>query len=183
MRRLFTLGTLGLMLAGPLAAQGAAAGPAPTGLRGDMLVQFDQAAGKVLQLAQAFPQEKYTWRPGAGVRSVSQVLLHLAASDYFLLSFAGVTAPPGTNETGDTTITARAQIIALLQRSHAHVRAAIAAAKDADMDKPVTMFGERTTMRNVYLTEVSHVHEHLGQLIAYARTNGIVPPWSMPPAR
>jgi uncharacterized damage-inducible protein DinB len=65
-----------------------------------------------------------------------------------------------------------------LRRSFDHVRTAVRAMSDADLDKPTTMFGQRTTYRNVLLTTVAHAHEHLGQLIAYARCNGVVPPWS-----
>ena len=129
--------------------------------------------------AEAIPQDKYSWRPGAGVRSVSEAFMHVAGGNYFLMTFAGVTAPAGMSENMDA-ITDRAQVLDNLKRSFAHARAAIAAASDADLDKPTEMFGQKTTYRNVYLTEVSHAHEHLGQLIAYARMNGITPPWSMP---
>jgi len=157
----------------------ASAQAAPSGLRGDMIAQLDDAATKIQQLAEAIPQDKYSWRPGPGVRSVSESFMHVAGGNFFLLKFAGVTAPAGTSENMDA-ITDRAQVLDNLKRSFAHVRAAIGAASDADLDKPTEMFGQKTTYRNVYLTEVAHAHEHLGQLIAYARMNGITPPWSMP---
>lgn len=173
-----TLCSLALLLVSAL-PRTAAAQAAPTGVRGDMIAQLDDAAGKIQQLAEAIPQDKYTWRPGTGVRSVSEAFMHVVGGNYYLMTFAGVTAPAGTSEDMDK-ITDRAKVIDNLKRSFAHARAAIAAASDADLDKPTEMFGQKTTYRNVYLTEVAHAHEHLGQLIAYARMNGITPPWSMP---
>jgi uncharacterized damage-inducible protein DinB len=144
-----------------------------------MIAQFDDAATKLVRLAEAMPQDKYSWRPGAGVRSVSEVLMHVAGGNYLIASMAGVPAPAGVTEGGETSVTDRAQVIARLKASCDHIRAAIRAATDADLQKPATMFGRPTTNRNVYLTIVTHAHEHLGQMIAYARTNGVVPPWSM----
>jgi len=173
-----TLTALALVLIGAL-PHAVSSQAAPSGIRGDMIAQLDEAAGKIQQLAEAIPQDKYSWRPGAGVRSVSEAFMHVAGGNYFLMTFAGVSAPAGTSENMDA-ITDRAQVLDQLKRSFAHARAAIAAASDADLDKPTEMFGQKTTYRNVFLTEVAHAHEHLGQLIAYARMNGIVPPWSMP---
>lgn len=167
-----TRAALTLLVAGPLAAQ------APTGVRGDMLNQYNEAMDKIVQLAQAMPQEKYTWRPQAGVRSTAEVLMHITGSNYFILSFAGIKNPTGMTETPDST-TDKAKVIAALQASIAFVRQQLTAFKDADLDKATTMFDQPTNNRNVLMTQVSHVHEHLGQLIAYARMNGITPPWSM----
>jgi len=173
-----TLTLAGLALALTAGTTPAASAQAPTaGVRPDFIAQLDDAATKLVQLAQAIPQEKYAWRPGVGVRSVSEVLMHVVGGNYFLLTFAGVKAPAGMTEEGQR-LTDKAQIIAELQRSFDHVRSTLNAWKDADLDKPATMFGRQTTCRNVFLTTVTHGHEHLGQLIAYARMNGIVPPWS-----
>ena len=181
MKRLLTLPLILLLAVG--AARSVPAQAAPAGLRGDMIAQFDDAATKLVQLAEAIPQDKYTWRPGTGVRSVSEVLMHVAGGNYFILTFAGVKAPAGATDAGEGSVTDRAQVIARLKQSCDHVRAALRAASEADLDKPATMFGRATTVRNVYLTIVTHAHEHLGQMIAYARTNGVVPPWSMPATR
>lgn len=164
-------------LATALAQAAATPAPAPAGLRGDVLAQLDDAAGKLQQLAQAIPQDKFTWRPGAGVRSVSEVLMHVAGGNYYVLSFAGVKAPSG--QPAEASVTDKAQVVEQLRRSFDHARAAIRAMTDADLDKPTTMFGQRTTYRGVILTTATHAHEHLGQLIAYARVNGVTPPWSM----
>ena len=176
--RTLTLGALTLALAAG-AARSTPAQANPSGLRGDLIAQFDQAADKILQLAQAIPQDKYTWRPGAGVRSVSEVFMHVAGGNYFILTFAGVKAPDGMTEDAGAAITDRAQVMDNLKRSFDFVRAAIRGVPDADLDKPTDLFGQHATYRSVYVLEVAHIHEHLGQLIAYARMNGVVPPWSM----
>jgi uncharacterized damage-inducible protein DinB len=153
---------------------------APGGLRGDLLAQLDDAATKLVQLAEAMPQDKYGWRPGPGVRSVSEVLMHVAGGNNFIPTFAGVKMPAGTPpRDAEKTITDKAQVVGHLKQSFEHARAAIRDFKDADLDKPATFFGgQKTTCRNVLLVVVTHAHEHLGQLIAYARTNAIAPPWS-----
>lgn len=179
-----TLGALALLAIAaaapvPAASQAAAAAPrAATGVRAEILAQFDDAVSKLLQLAEAIPQDKYGWRPSAGVRSVSQVLMHVTGANYYILSFAGVKAPTDLPADAENTVTDKAQVIAQLRRSAEHVRAAVRTLPDADLDKAATMFGQATTNRNVYLTTATHAHEHLGQLIAYARSNAIVPPWS-----
>ena len=176
--RTLTIGGLALALVAG-GTRAASAQAAPAGVRADLVAQLDEAASKLVQLAQAIPQEKYTWRPGPGVRSVSEVLMHVAGGNFYFPTFLGVKAPEGTSEAGDSKVTDKAQVIAQLKRSFDHVRSTLSAWKDADLDKPVTMFGRQTTSRNVFLTAVTHSHEHLGQLIAYARMNGIVPPWSV----
>ena len=164
---------LAVVAAAPLAAQ-----QAPAGVRGEILAQFNEAADKLVQLAEAIPQDKFTWRPAAGVRSVSEVLLHVAGSNDYVLRSAGVpSAMQGENDFEHST-TDKAQVIAKLKESNDRVRVAIRAMPDADLDKATKLFGEDTTYRAVCLALQSHVHEHLGQLIAYARSNGIVPPWS-----
>lgn len=183
MKRLVFLASAAVIAAGPVvasaqAAPAAARAAAVTGVRADMLEQFDEAASKLEQLAGAIGQDKYGWRPGQGVRSVSEVFMHVVGANYYIPTFAGVQSSKQMSENGETAVTDKAQVIAALKESFDHVRNAIRGLKDADLDKPTTMFGQKTTMRNVYLTTVTHAHEHLGQLIAYARTNGVVPPWS-----
>lgn len=164
---------LAVMAAAPLAAQ-----QVPAGVRGEILTQFNEAAGKLEQLAEAIPQEKFTWRPGAGVRSVSEVFLHVAGSNDFMMAAAGVpSSAQGENDLEHST-TDKAQVIAKLKAANARVRAALLAMPDADLDKATKLFGMDMTYRGVCLLVQSHVHEHLGQMIAYARSNGIVPPWS-----
>ena len=103
--------------------------------------------------------------------------MHVTGANYYVPSFAGVKAPADAPQ-GEN-VASRAEATAQMKRSFDHVRAAIRNLKDADLDKPATLFGQQTTYRGVFLLTVTHAHEHLGQLIAYARSNGVTPPWSM----
>jgi uncharacterized damage-inducible protein DinB len=172
---LVTLGLVSLAAPARIAAQAATA-TAPTGIRAEMLAQLDDAAGKLQQLFEAIPQDKLTWRPGQGVRSCGEVLMHVTGANYYIPTFASVKAPADAPQ-GEN-VSDRASAIQQLRRSFDHVRTVIRNMSDADLDKPATMFGQKTTYRGVVLTTVTHAHEHLGQLIAYARSNGITPPWS-----
>jgi uncharacterized damage-inducible protein DinB len=172
---LFTLGLLSLTSVA--AAQATQTAAAPKGIRGEMLAQLDDAAGKLQQLAEAIPQDKLAWRPAAGVRSVGEVLMHVTGANYYVPSFAGVKAPADAPQ-GEN-VADRATAVQQMRRSFDHVRNVLRTMSDADLDKPATLFGQQTTYRGVLLLTVTHAHEHLGQLIAYARSNGVTPPWSM----
>lgn len=174
-----TLGALAVLsAAGAARLSGQAPAAAPAGVRGEILAQFDDAATKLVQLAEAIPQDKYSWRPGTGVRSVSQVLMHVSGGNFFITSMTGVPMPAGLPQDGENTVTDKAQVLDLLRRSCDHVRAALRGMSDADLDQPADLFGRRTTKRDVLFLITTHAHEHLGQMIAYARSNGVVPPWS-----
>jgi uncharacterized damage-inducible protein DinB len=145
----------------------------------DLISDIEAAEKELLSLAEAVPAEKYSWRPGEGVRSISEVYMHVAGGNYFLPTFAGITPPPGISRDMEKTITEKDKVIAALKQSFVHLHDAVEKTADADFDKNVKFFGgEEATIRYVFLVAASHCHEHLGQSIAYARTNGIVPPWS-----
>lgn len=148
---------------------------APTGFRAEFLTNLDDVQGKIISLAEATPADKFSWRPAPGVRSISEVYMHIAGGNYFLATFLGVT-PPKANGDIEKTITRKADVIAELKRSFEHLRNAANSA--SDLDKPTKMFGTNTTYRGVLMTMLSHLHEHLGQSVAYGRMNGVVPPWS-----
>lgn len=160
------------------AASGVVAQSPVTGFRAEFLAQQDGVEKELLGLAEATPAEKFAWRPAEGVRSVSEVYMHLVGANYMLPSFAGVKIPEGISPSMEKTVTEKAAVVAELKKAFAHVRAAIAATPDADLDKPVKYFGRESTVRGLYLTVALHEHEHLGQSIAYARSNGVVPPWT-----
>ncbi len=187
MRRLFaSTALLTLALAVPALAQDKAvekkaeAKPAPaSSVKADIVRSLDDAQEKLVALAEAFPAEKYTWRPGEGVRSVGEVFAHVAGGNYFLPTLWGAKPPAGVNprgfekEGGD-----KAKTIDNLKKSFDAVKQTIAAVPEADLDKSVKVFDHEGTVREVLLIIATHAHEHLGQSIAYARTNGVVPPWS-----
>jgi len=174
--KFIALFTLSLAVLAPRAVASQAAAAPLKGIRGEILAQLDDAAGKIEQLAEAIPQDKLSWRPGPGVRSVGEVLMHVTGGNYYVPTFAGVKAPADAPQ-GEN-VSDRATAVQHMKRSFDHVRAAIRNTSDADLDKPTTLFGQQTTYRGVFLLTVTHAHEHLGQLIAYARSNGVTPPWS-----
>lgn len=143
----------------------------------DLLGQIDRVKGQITALENAVPQDKVTWRPGEGVRSISEVYLHIAGSNYFLLSFAGC-KPPANSRIDEKSTTDKAKIAEALKTSFEWTKSEISKFSDADLEKKVDFFGQKSTIRNVLFTTLSHLHEHLGQSIAYARTNGVIPPWT-----
>jgi uncharacterized damage-inducible protein DinB len=158
---------------------------APTGFKADVIASIEDAEKKLVQLAEKFPQEKYAWHP-EGARSTSEVLMHIASGNYTYGTFIGGTRPEGTAGAVLMKITDKPKVIEALKSSFVYVKAAIQGA--SDLDKPVKIFGRDATVREAMLRSATHSHEHMGQLIAYARVNGIVPPWSeeqaaRPPAK
>jgi uncharacterized damage-inducible protein DinB len=145
------------------------------GFRAEFFANLDDVQEKILALAEATPAEKYGWRPASDVRSISEVYMHIAGSNYVLLTFVGVPAPK-TNGDLEKTVTTKREVLAELRRSFDHLRAEVNAMPS--VEKPVKMYGKPTTARAVLVMILSHLHEHLGQSIAYARMNGVVPPWS-----
>jgi uncharacterized damage-inducible protein DinB len=180
MKRIVIASFLVLMaVSSVLMAQGQTAPATATGgLRADWKQQLDDVQKKILDLAEAFPAEKYPWRPAEGVRSVSEVFVHIAGGNYFLPTFAGVTPPPGLSRDAEKTVTDKAKVIEMMKQSFDHLRKAFDSLPDSDMDKKVNFFGSEMTLRGIYLSTLGHLNEHLGQSIAYARMNGVVPPWS-----
>jgi len=150
-----------------------------TGWRAEYLREMSGEEAKILSLAESIPAAKYTWRPGPGVRSVSELLLHVAAANFNLPKLIGTPPPEGFVAKGyDKSITDKAQVIEAVRKSFAHLRAATVKLSDADGDKALKLFGDDNTYRGVHFFMLKHLAEHLGQLIAYARMNGVVPAWS-----
>lgn len=157
----------------------------PTGLRADLIGQIEHVQKQIMDLENAIPDKKISWRPAKGVRSIGQVYMHIVFANYLLAKFAGVELPADVKlpefkemEKAEAAVTSKKEIAEKLEKSFAFLKSAIANMKDEDLEKPVTFFGQETNVRNMLLTALSHQHEHLGQSIAYARMNGIVPPWT-----
>ena len=151
----------------------------PKGLRGEMIVNASGVEGKILDLVKAVPEDKFTWRPEEGVRSVSEVYLHIAGANYLFPSFAGVKPPEGVDLRNlEKSTTDKAAITEAVKKSFDWFRESIMKLSDGDLDKSTKMFGMETTVRNVYLVALTHMHEHLGQSIAYSRTVHVTPPWT-----
>jgi uncharacterized damage-inducible protein DinB len=173
---------IGLLFAGVVAIAAVRAKAdqpaAVTGFRADVIGNMDYAASELTKLAEAVPAEKYSWRPAPGVRSISEVYMHVALADYYLCTFLGAKSPEGITREMEKNVTDKAQVIAELKKGIAYARSVIEKTPDSDLDTTVKFFGRDLSKRAMMIVIVGHVHEHLGQSIAYARTNGVVPPWS-----
>ena len=188
---------LAVMTAAPAVAQGHeghGAGhegmhaEAPTsGLRAELIRDVEQLEEKYMALARAMTG-KYDWRPAEGVRSVGEVFGHVAGANFMIPSMAGVAMPESMasssmqegmrkmqelERSGDETA-----ILEALEHSFMHTKHAIASVQDTALEDMTRMFGQDVTKRQVLTLLVTHMHEHLGQAIAYARMNGVTPPWS-----
>jgi uncharacterized damage-inducible protein DinB len=176
-----TLSALGAATAQQPAGAPAAAADVPTaGYRAEFLRELADLETKYVRLAEQMPAEKYGWRPAEGVRSVGEVFMHVAAANFGLSRRIGTPSPAGFQGQGyEKSTTDKAQIVEQLKQSFAHMRGAALKAADADADKTMQWFGGSTiTQRGFLVFLVRHAGEHLGQSIAYARVNGIVPPWT-----
>jgi uncharacterized damage-inducible protein DinB len=141
--------------------------------------EWGHVSRQLVALAEAIPAETFAWRPGPGVRSTSEVLMHVAMANFYLLSVTGTKMPADmTSPAMEKTVTAKAEVVSWLKRSLEAVKTARAGVKPADLRRKVTVEGRDATVDGVYLRIIVHANEHMGQLVAYARMNGIVPPWS-----
>lgn len=168
-----------LTLAMPVAAQ------TREGVMGDLSRDLTQVEKKVIDLARAMPAGAYEWRAGKA-RSTSEVLMHIAADNYFFPAVLGMPAPAATGITKEyptvaafeKKVLARDALIAELEKSFAFLKASMTAVPDAKLNEAIEVFGEKHTNRGMWMMATAHLHEHLGQLIAYARANNVTPPWS-----
>ena len=181
-----SLATL-LLTVTPAWAQEQTAGQAPSatvaaptsGARAEFLAEMAFYEQRYTRLAQAVPAEKYAWRPAEGVRSIGEVYAHMVAANYGIGRALGTPPPPGFDSKAVMAMAGdKAKTVQALKDSFAHFRQAVIAVSDADLDKPLKLFGQQTTYRGAFIMITGHTGEHLGQSIAYARMNGIVPPWT-----
>jgi uncharacterized damage-inducible protein DinB len=153
--------------------------PGVSGYRAEVLAEVTIQEDKYTRLAEAIPADKYTWRPAPDVRSIGEVFLHVAAANYNIPKLIGTPPPEGFKADGyDKSTTDKAKIVAALKDSFAHSKKAILNMPDADLEKSLDWFGGKNTERGVLLFMTRHAAEHLGQSIAYARSVGVVPPWT-----
>ncbi|MBV8895185.1 MAG: DinB family protein [Acidobacteriaceae bacterium] len=140
--------------------------------------EWGHVSRQLVALAEAIPQDKYSWRPAPGVRSTSEVFMHITDANFGLLAITGQPFPPDLKEGIDKTVTDKAQVIAWLKRSLEAVKTAHAKETVSDLQRKVTVWHRSASVDGMYLRIIVHANEHMGQLVAYARMNGIVPPWS-----
>jgi uncharacterized damage-inducible protein DinB len=157
-------------------------------LKAQALLDLQQLQSRFTELAGAMPGDKLTWRPAEGVRSIADVYLHVAAANYGFPIYLGAPAKEGFSkdpkESGaafksfEKSTADKDKIIEKLNASFDYARQSIDKLTDADWGKPVKEMGPEANMGDVVYLLVTHAHEHLGQSIAYARENGVIPPWT-----
>jgi uncharacterized damage-inducible protein DinB len=182
MRRFLLTAAVIATLAVPTASS--AQTPAMTG---DLIKAVNDVEQKLVGLGNALSAEQWNWRPGQGVRSVQEVLLHVAADNYFIPAAMGVAAPAATKITATDFAAVQAfegqklsrdATIAELKTSFEHLRKAMSSFPESRMNEQIKVFGQDFTVRSFLILATTHLHEHLGQMIAYARTNNVKPPWT-----
>src|SRR5580693_10076643 len=140
--------------------------------------EWKHVSQQLVALAEATPQEKFAWRPAPGVRSTSEVYMHIAIANFYLLSVTGPKMPADLNGNMEKTITSKAEVVAWLKRSLEAVKTAHAATTPKDLERKVKIADREATVDGMYLRIIIHANEHMGQMIAYARMTGVTPPWS-----
>jgi uncharacterized damage-inducible protein DinB len=174
--RLVRTSVLWLFLSAP--ALFAVAQKLPEGLFQGYDGEWRHVSEQLIALAEVTPADKFAWRPAAGVRSTSEVYMHIVMANFYLLSITGPKMPPGLKDDAEKTVTSKAEVIDWLKRSLDAVKEAHLAVKPDDLQRKVHVFDRDATVDGMYLRIIVHANEHMGQLIAYARMTGVVPPWS-----
>jgi uncharacterized damage-inducible protein DinB len=156
----------------------------------DYLADFERVSGKLVSLAEAVPADKYSWQPSGEVRTVSEVYMHVTGANFGIP--AGLGATPAKGMEGDdlfailqqleAEVTAKEAVIAKLEGSIAYAKEAVKEVAAAGLEEQSELFGFPASQRAYLMILLTHSHEHLGQSIAYARSIGVVPPWSRPQA-
>jgi len=162
-----------LLSAQPLIAQ-----EAPRGIWQGYEGEWGHVSQQLVALAEATPEEKFGWRPAPGVRSASEVYMHIAIANFYLLSVTGPAMPAELKQEMEKSVTSKAEVISWLKRSLDAVKQAHLAVKPADLSRKVHIADRDATVDGMYLRIIVHANEHMGQLVAYARMTGVVPPWS-----
>ncbi|MDA0349118.1 MAG: DinB family protein [Verrucomicrobia bacterium] len=143
------------------------------------LAHYSSETDKLVQLAEAFSEDGMEWRPAEGVRSVREAILHAASANYFFAGMFGAETPEGVNPRQfEKTITTKAETVKVLKASIAHAKKAVRALDEASLNENIKLFGQEAPRMQAVMLAGGHCYEHLGQLIGYARSSGVVPPWS-----
>ena len=169
---------------------GVSAVPAPLaaqGLMAEMHSDVGEVQKKLIDLANAIPESAYGWRPGPGVRTIGELFKHVSADNYLIPIMMGAPAPSASGISAtdmksvgvyESRTATKAQIVSELEASFAHLHGAMRLTTDTNLSEMLKFFGQDMSRQKVMLLTVTHLHEHLGQGIAYARSNNVVPPWS-----
>src|ERR1700674_885234 len=149
-------------------------------MKAQSLLDLEGMQKKFVDLANAVPADKFTWRPSADSRSFAEVFLHVAGERYGILGLMGTAPPAGFDgKTFEKSTTDRARIVEELNKSWEFAQKAINGMSNADFAKLLPKLGPQANAGDVVYILVADAHEHLGQAVAYARENAIVPPWTI----
>jgi len=160
-------------------AQSADKTPPSYDMKPQSLLDLEAVNKKFISLAEAIPADKFTWRPSSDARSFAELFLHVAGERYGFLGLMGATAPPEYDpKTFAKSTTDKAKIIEELNKSWQFTQGVIQGITNSDFAKPLPKLGPDANEGDVIYLLVVDAHEHLGQAIAYARVNSIVPPWT-----
>ena len=175
---MLTLAIVTTVAVGPAMAQSAAGA-----MRAQYVADFETMETKFKELAGAMDADTYGWAPMEGVRTVSEVFMLIVAENYFVPAAWGVAPPdgitPGFALFGELAeVTDKGAVLAALETSAAYLLEAIGNLSDEQMQETVQLFGQEGVLQASLLAVVGDMHEHLGQAIAYARMNEVVPPWT-----
>ena len=140
--------------------------------------EWRHVSQQLIALAEATPADKFAWRPASGVRSTSEVYMHIVTANFWLLSVTGPKMPADLKEGMEKSVTTKADVINWLKRSLEAVKQAHLAETPQHLALNVEVAGRHATVDGMYLRIIVHANEHMGQLVAYARMTGVVPPWS-----
>jgi uncharacterized damage-inducible protein DinB len=157
---------------------------APEGIWEGYDGEWTHVSKQLIDLAEATPAEKFSWRPAAGVRSTSEVYMHIALANFYLLSVTGAKLPDELKQAAapgfdmEKKVTAKPEVINWLKRSLDAVKQAHLAETPKDLERKVHIADRDATVDGMYLRIIVHANEHMGQLVAYARMTGVVPPWA-----
>jgi uncharacterized damage-inducible protein DinB len=163
-------------------AQEALDAKSATHVRAEYLADLDTLHHKFVELATAIPADKYAWRPSADVRTIAQVLMHVATEFYYYTPMSIGGQPPADYGAGREKnaalekIATKAEVLEHLDKSWAHTKSQFAA---SDASKLTASYKPwNIPLDRAGFVMVGDLHEHLGQLIAYARSVGVKPPWT-----
>lgn len=161
------------------AAHAQAAPAVPAGFRGEFLQQFDGSMEKVIALAEAVPAGKYSRPAVPNAMPLGRIFAHIASYNYEYPARAmGIDPPAGIDRDTLERVAEKAQVVALLRRSAEHVRQSVRRMPEAQLARTTTLYGRQVPQWAVLLQLLTHMNDHMGQSIAYARASGTVPPWS-----
>jgi uncharacterized damage-inducible protein DinB len=146
----------------------------PAGLQAALANDAGTLSDKFTGLARVM-SGRYDWKPAPGVRSVADVF-NLIVKENGLL--AGVLSGAPNTGAPPAPITDPEQVQEALRASYVSLQEAITGLSDDDLLTTVKLFGRDWKKHEAVLYILEDQHEHLGQSIAYARSNGVVPPWS-----